>query len=264
MKTIVFIAIFIWIIIKRYPFRLRGEKALAHIPYKEEKQYHSRGAIIDGDVLHYACTLYHQNHLYSPIASKKSKCVIQREREQQVQNINLLFQDLYKLEAADLLSYNISDITSAFDKIARDYRDSRFAEIYPTIQNRQERQRAREEYEQQLLTDLSECGLSPNKYLQLANTGKIQNFVGCYIIYNISKSKAYVGQSKNVRKRLQQHFSGEGCIDVYADYLSGDEFRIKTITLRDYGIDDLDKMEKELISKYHAFDRGYNKTRGNG
>lgn len=286
MLTVAIIIIIAWYVIKRFPFRFRGEEALRHIPYKEDKEYHFRDLVLYGDVLQYACTLYHHWQLYTLISIKRPKTKDQYINTRQYSNLSALFKYLYNAEAAGLLEYSIDDITCAFQKIARDYRDTQFAKVYPIVQNEQvqlfeiaqerekarrkyeqenlERQMAQARYEQQLLTDLTNQGITPHEYLTLVEHGKIENFVGCYIIFNQDKEKAYVGQAKNVRKRLQQHFSGNGCHELYYDYLCGDKFCINTISLREYGIDDLDKMEKELIAKYHAFDRGYNKTRGNG
>lgn len=91
------------------------------------------------------------------------------------------------------------------------------------------------------------------------------DIVGCYVIYNKTKRKYYVGQATRLFFRVNQHFTGHGCGDVYADYKRGrDKFTIRLIPLVNSGYYDLDKMEKDLIAKYNAYDRGYNKTIGNG
>lgn len=90
-------------------------------------------------------------------------------------------------------------------------------------------------------------------------------FEGIYIIYNKRKRKYYVGQSVNVNKRLHQHFSGYGCNDVYHDFRRRrNVFMIRAIPLKGSGFHNLDDMERYAIAAFHAYDRGYNKTRGNG
>lgn len=63
--------------------------------------------------------------------------------------------------------------------------------------------------------------------------------------------------------RINQHFTGHGNGDVYADYKYGDQFKIRAIRLVDSGYSDLDKLERDLIEKYEAYQLGYNKTKGN-
>lgn len=88
-------------------------------------------------------------------------------------------------------------------------------------------------------------------------------FEGVYILFNETKNMYYVGQSKNVMNRINQHFTGHGNGDVYADYKYGDSFKIRTIRLGGSGFTTLNSLEKRTISAYNAFSRGYNKTRGN-
>lgn len=90
-----------------------------------------------------------------------------------------------------------------------------------------------------------------------------RDFVGVYIIYNNTKAKYYVGQSKNVLKRVNNHFNGHGNGDVYADYKYGDNFTIKMIQLKGSGFTSLNELERHTIERYNAFAKGYNKTRGN-
>lgn len=90
-----------------------------------------------------------------------------------------------------------------------------------------------------------------------------RNFAGIYIIHNVTKNKYYVGQSKTVMNRVNMHFTGKGNGDVYFDYRSGDEFKIKMIALENSGFSDLNSLERNAIAKYNAYYNGYNKTRGN-
>lgn len=96
------------------------------------------------------------------------------------------------------------------------------------------------------------------KHYQLA-----QDFPGVYILFNKTKKMHYVGQSTKVISRVNDHFRGKGNGDVYADYIYGDEFTIKIISLESSGYSSLNKLERHMISHYKAFSRGYNKTRGN-
>ena len=87
--------------------------------------------------------------------------------------------------------------------------------------------------------------------------------VGVYIIRNESKDMYYVGQAKRMFFRINQHFTGHGNGDLYADYKYGDSFSIRIINLTDSGYSDIDLLEKDLIASYHAEEYGYNKTKGN-
>ncbi len=89
------------------------------------------------------------------------------------------------------------------------------------------------------------------------------DFAGVYILYNRTRNRYYVGQGRNVFSRVNQHFTGHGNGDVYADYRYGDEFSIRMIPLRRSGFHTLNELERHTISEYDAFSKGYNKTRGN-
>ncbi len=110
-----------------------------------------------------------------------------------------------------------------------------------------------------------ERGFVPLKQFQSFTYEKI---VGCYIIHNIENDRYYIGQSKDVYKRLSQHFNGmvPNNIIFAEDYYScknsrEDLFAVKIIPLKTK--DELDKTERELIARYDAFNSGYNKTAGN-
>lgn len=89
------------------------------------------------------------------------------------------------------------------------------------------------------------------------------DFAGVYILYNHTKNMYYVGQGKKVFQRVNNHFTGHGNGDVYADYKYGDDFTIKMIELAGSGFDTLNELERNTIATYNAYSRGYNKTRGN-
>ena len=104
----------------------------------------------------------------------------------------------------------------------------------------------------------------PLKNLSLLEYKKI---TGVYIIKNNEKNKYYVGQSKDVLKRLKQHFKSTipNNIIFAEDYFlssnKDDLFSVKIISLKTK--DELDNVEKQLIEEYDAFNNGYNKTNGN-
>lgn len=91
------------------------------------------------------------------------------------------------------------------------------------------------------------------------------DMVGVYVIYNKNRKKYYVGQATRLFFRVNQHLTGHGNGDVYADFKRGkDKFTVKLIPLVNSGYYDLDLLEKDMIKKYNAYEQGYNKTRGNG
>ena len=89
------------------------------------------------------------------------------------------------------------------------------------------------------------------------------DFTGVYIIHNHTKDMYYVGQGKKVLKRVNNHFTGRGNGDVYADYKYGDDFTIKMIALEKSGCKTLNELERNTIMTYNAYYGGYNKTKGN-
>ena len=96
-----------------------------------------------------------------------------------------------------------------------------------------------------------------------------EQIIGCYIIRNKENGKCYVGQSKDVLKRIRQHFKGTVPINIiFAKdyYLStyenkNDLFSVKIIPCRTK--DELDSTERRLIDEYGARETGYNSTTGN-
>ncbi|MCF0228373.1 MAG: GIY-YIG nuclease family protein [Parasporobacterium sp.] len=108
-----------------------------------------------------------------------------------------------------------------------------------------------------------ETSITPEAFLKLRKKYEIPVFKGVYILHNRTQNKYYVGQGINVAARINQHFSGKGNGDVYADWKYGNRFRIRIIPLKGSRYRTLDELEKHAISKYDAFSKGYNKTRGN-
>ena len=104
--------------------------------------------------------------------------------------------------------------------------------------------------------------ITPDEFFEIKEMKK-GDAVGVYVIRNETKGMYYVGQAKRLFFRINQHFTGHGNGDVYADYKYGDDFSIRIITLSDSGYKDLDLLEKDLIEMYDANNSGYNKTMGN-
>lgn len=104
-------------------------------------------------------------------------------------------------------------------------------------------------------------------YLDLRNEIKFSHrdvIKGVYLIWNKTKDKYYVGQSKDINKRVfSQHFSVDGPKNhlFFKDWNDNDEFLVKIIPCSTK--DELDKLEKEYIEKYDSFKNGYNNTGGN-
>jgi len=110
--------------------------------------------------------------------------------------------------------------------------------------------------------------ISPENYFELYERKKKYqsdfDFTGVYLIHNLNLDKYYVGQSVHVLKRLGQHFTGKGGNpDVFFDYRSGYKFTIQTISLTESKYQSLNRLEKDAIDCYSAFDQGYNNTIGN-
>lgn len=89
------------------------------------------------------------------------------------------------------------------------------------------------------------------------------DLTGCYVLYNKTKRMYYVGQSKDIMGRVKQHFTGKGNGDVYADYKYGDSFEVGLLLMENTSYSGLNDLERDLIEVFGAYERGYNKTRGN-
>lgn len=111
-------------------------------------------------------------------------------------------------------------------------------------------------------------------FIRLNELGGIENnglhpIKGVYIIHNRENDKCYVGQSKDVMKRLRQHFKDTVPKNVIfaedyftSNYKNKDEiFEVKIIPCETK--DELDDLEREMIFEYDAMKNGYNGTSGN-
>lgn len=118
----------------------------------------------------------------------------------------------------------------------------------------------------QLLVELKrklddQTGLSINEFRIYSSN--YTSFKGVYILYNETKNKAYVGQSKDVLSRINQHLRGRGNPDVYLDLNYDDTFIIKMIALSDSECSTLNELERITIEAYDSYHSGYNRTSGN-
>ena len=137
-----------------------------------------------------------------------------------------------------------------------------------------EQRNIEEEYKQILskITELRESlDENSSSFILIRNLVqfKYTKIVGCYVIKNTINNRCYVGQSKDVMRRLKQHFNGSVPINIIfaEDYYNTPEterdtlFEFMIIKLETK--DELDRTERELIIKYDALHSGYNRTSGN-
>ena len=84
--------------------------------------------------------------------------------------------------------------------------------------------------------------------------------VGIYVLFNATKNKYYVGQAKQIYKRIREHFFVE---DIARDALFGDEIRAAYLTANeldaDYRIDHIERLGIEI---FDAEKSGYNRKQG--
>lgn len=86
---------------------------------------------------------------------------------------------------------------------------------------------------------------------------------GCYVLYNKSNGKFYVGQAKKLYARVGDHLDGRGCKSLYRDIWKGAKLYIQLIVLKDSGYLSLDVLEHDLICYYDSVNTGYNTLAGN-
>lgn len=96
-----------------------------------------------------------------------------------------------------------------------------------------------------------------------------EKIIGVYVIHNKEKDKYYVGQSKDVMKRIRQHFNGtipKNSIfaeDYYTSQMKNRDNIFELKIIRCETKDELDSLEKKLIYEYDSWNNGYNRTSGN-
>ncbi|WP_416037851.1 GIY-YIG nuclease family protein [Lactococcus formosensis] len=65
-----------------------------------------------------------------------------------------------------------------------------------------------------------------------------EDFTGIYILHNYTKNRYYVGQGKNVNRRMLDHFTkSKSKNSILKDYKQGDMFEYKQIKLIESGFD---------------------------
>jgi len=139
------------------------------------------------------------------------------------------------------------------------------------------KERIKTEQENNLKTQILELSetaseITPSAFFQLRNNAfvrskkdpqsNIYNFPGVYVLHSKTKDMYYIGQGRRVFDRVNDHFSGRGNGDVYADHKYGDLFTIRMLALRGSGFSTLNDLEKSAILTYNSYAKGYNKTRG--
>lgn len=100
----------------------------------------------------------------------------------------------------------------------------------------------------------------------LSNMNAFQeDSTGIYILHNFTKNKYYVGQGKNVNRRMLDHFTkSKSKNSILKDYKQGDLFEYKQIKLIESGFDNINELEKAYINYYNSIDKGYNSASGIG
>lgn len=113
------------------------------------------------------------------------------------------------------------------------------------------------------IENIDEDGWNDLKTASNFSYSNLNNKKGIYIIWNKTKNKYYVGQSKNIGKRLSQHVKdGEVKNILFAkDWYDNNEFVFKYYFCETK--DELDFLQKRYIDEYSAFENGYNSTNGN-
>lgn len=105
--------------------------------------------------------------------------------------------------------------------------------------------------------------------LKLFSGLEYEKIIGVYIIHNKEKDKYYVGQSKDVMKRIKQHFNGTVpknsvfAEDYYTSQMENKDNIFEYKIIRCETKDELDSLEKKLIYEYDSWNSGYNGTSGN-
>lgn len=102
------------------------------------------------------------------------------------------------------------------------------------------------------------------------NTNNLPETSGIYMVRNKLNNHAYIGQSKNIKKRFLSHhlceYKNESCSQYNTKFYKAlrkyglDNFEI--IILEECPEEELDKKEVYYIGMYNTFHNGYNSTEG--
>lgn len=85
-----------------------------------------------------------------------------------------------------------------------------------------------------------------------------------YLIHNTITKKFYVGQTIDIKKRINEHFTGKGSKPLYKSILKQGARGYEVYILNTaYSKSELNRQEAFYIQKYQAADYGYNIERGN-
>ena len=116
----------------------------------------------------------------------------------------------------------------------------------------------KDELKEQLKSQLDAKEWTPlDKMLKKLDKGSM----GIYVLYNETKGKYYVGQSKEIITRIKKHFEVE---QIALDYINGDVIKVKILNATELDADyRIDHIEKTGIELFDASGSGYNKTGGN-
>jgi group I intron endonuclease len=93
---------------------------------------------------------------------------------------------------------------------------------------------------------------------------------GIYKITNNINNKVYIGQSVNLKDRLKTHIKKGLGAEVATNNKLYQSLKNEGVENFSYNIveyctrEELNQKEKFWIEYYHAYDYGYNETRGNG
>ena len=90
---------------------------------------------------------------------------------------------------------------------------------------------------------------------------------GIYKITNNRTGESYIGQTNNLNRRKQEHFTelslgSHHNKGMQTDYNNGDRFTFTVLENINGTRHDLHEKEKEYIRQYNTFYRGYNQTPG--
>lgn len=86
---------------------------------------------------------------------------------------------------------------------------------------------------------------------------------GIYIIINNRNNLVYIGQSKDIKKRIQQHFSGSFIQDSLIDFaIKQEPENFSWKILQECPIDELNYYEQYYIYYFDSMNHGYNRTTG--
>jgi len=90
---------------------------------------------------------------------------------------------------------------------------------------------------------------------------------GIYKITNDRTGETYIGQSKNIERRIKSHENElrQGTHHnrgMQADYLNGDTFTYTVLEQTSPNRQTLHQKEENYISQYNSFNEGYNQTPG--